>query len=282
MESHLQAKGLNVWRITSEDMKSKGQQEKQFDAIAKCVILSSLDDKIFNHVFACENSKDLWKTIKENHEGTKNVANERYHVLIDRLNSFKQFDHENAESMYSRLNIHVNEINSLGVKKIDDTELIRKILHSLRRPDYDLVITVLYEKELNTLTPNQVLNKVISHELRHDIKPRAPPPSPTHSTLACKQVKKLKEMAIKGSSSEEEEEDARSTSNDEKDPMDPNLYKQVKRMNKCLNEINSKGYIVFLKDGHHHQHMKVEKWFKKKQQKKEKEPKHESFAIFGE
>ena len=75
---------------------------------------------------------------------------------------------------------------------------------------------------------------------------------------------------------------AQSSSNDEKEPMHPNLYKQVKKMIKCLKEINSMGYIVFLKDGHHHQHMKVEKWFKKKQQKKEKEPKHESFAIFGE
>ena len=110
----------------------------------------------------------------------------------------------------------MNEINSLDVKKINDLELIRKILHSLRRPDYDLVITILYEKELNTLTPNQVLNKVITHELRNDIKPKAPPSSPTHSALACKQLKKLKKMAIKGSSSDEEEEDARSSSNDVK------------------------------------------------------------------
>ena len=43
------------------------------------------------------------------------------------------------------------------------------------------------------------------------------------------------------------------------------------------------GYMVFLKDGPHHQLMKVEKKFKKKkQQKKEKKPKHKSFAIFGE
>ena len=125
------------------------------------------------------------------------MANERYHVLIDRLNRFKQFDHENAKSMYSRLNVLVNEINSLEVKKIDDLELIRKILHSLRRPDYDLVITILYEKKINTLTQNLVLNKVIAHELRHGIKPRVPPSSSTHSTLACKQVKKLKKMAIK-------------------------------------------------------------------------------------
>ena len=75
--------------------------------------------------------------------------------------------------MYSWLNTLVNEINSLGVKQIEDTELIHKILHSLRRPDYDLVTTILYEKDLNTLTPNQALNKVIVHELRNDIKTKS-------------------------------------------------------------------------------------------------------------
>ena len=65
--------------------------------------------------------------------------------------------------------------------------------------------------------------------------------------------------------------------------MDPNIYKQVKKMNKCLKEINFMGYMVFLKDGPHHQQMKVDRRFKKKkQQKKEKKPQHESFAIFGE
>ena len=59
---------------------------------------------MLNHVFTCENAKDLWKTISENYKGTKDVANEKYHVLIDKFNSFKQLDHENAETMYSRLN----------------------------------------------------------------------------------------------------------------------------------------------------------------------------------
>jgi len=55
--------------------------------------------------------------------------------------------------------------------------------------------------------------------------------------------------------------------------MNPNLYKQVKKMNKCLKKINLMGYIVFLKDGPHHQHIKVERIkFKKRQEKKEKKP----------
>ena len=131
MQAHLQATGLNVWRVVSEGVKNNSQQEKQNDVTAKCIILSSLSDNVFNRVYSCENAKKLWKTIIENHEGTENVANKRYHVLIDKLNSFKQLDDENAESMYSRLNTLVNEINSLGMKQIDDTELIRMIFHSL-------------------------------------------------------------------------------------------------------------------------------------------------------
>ena len=92
--------------------------------------------------------------------------------------------------------------------------------------------TILYEKELDTMTQNQVLNKVIAHELRNDIKAKSSSSSPTHSAFACKHLKKLKKIAIKGSSSDEEEEDAKSSSNDEKEPMNPNLYKQMKMINK--------------------------------------------------
>jgi len=59
MQSQLQAKGLNVWRVTSEGMKSNSQQEKQHNAIAKCAILNSLGENIFNRVFACENANVL-------------------------------------------------------------------------------------------------------------------------------------------------------------------------------------------------------------------------------
>ena len=118
----------------SEGSRNNSHQEKQHDVTAKYIILSSLCDNVFNRIYSSENAQKLWKTIIENHEGTENIANKRYHVLLDNLNSFKQLDDENAESMYSRLNTLVNEINSLGVKQIGQMKLIRKILHSLRRP----------------------------------------------------------------------------------------------------------------------------------------------------
>jgi hypothetical protein len=50
--------------------------------IAKSIILSSLDVGVFNRVFTCENAHELWKTIKEQNEDSKEVANERYVVSL--------------------------------------------------------------------------------------------------------------------------------------------------------------------------------------------------------
>jgi hypothetical protein len=73
---------------------------------------------------------------------------------------------ENAESMYSHLKVLVNEINALGVKNITDLNINRKILQSLRRPDYDLVKAIIYKKKLEELKPSHILSKIMAHELQ--------------------------------------------------------------------------------------------------------------------
>jgi hypothetical protein len=166
MEAYLQAKDLDVWRVTDEGMKNGTKKEKQIDVIAKSIILSSLDVGIFNRVFNCENAHELWKTIKEQNGGSKEVANELYGCLLEEFNSFKQLANENAESMYSCLNVLVNEINALGVKNITDLNINCKILQSLRKPDYDLVKAIIYEKKLEELKPSHILSKIITHELQ--------------------------------------------------------------------------------------------------------------------
>jgi hypothetical protein len=131
MEDYLQAKDLDVWRVTDEGMKNSTKKEKQFDLIAKSIILSSLDVGVFNRVFNCENAYELWKNTMEQNEGSKEVANERYGCLLEEFDSFKQLANENAEYMYSHLNVLVNEINALGVKNITDLNINCKILQSL-------------------------------------------------------------------------------------------------------------------------------------------------------
>jgi hypothetical protein len=68
--------------------------------------------------------------------------------------------------MYSRQNVLVNEINALGVKDIRDLNINLKILQSLRKPDYDLVKAIIYEKKLEDLKPSHILSKSMAHELQ--------------------------------------------------------------------------------------------------------------------
>jgi hypothetical protein len=48
------------------------------------------------------------------HEGTKSECEERYHIAMKKLNSFEMLANENANDMYSRLNILVEESQWLG------------------------------------------------------------------------------------------------------------------------------------------------------------------------
>ena len=52
MQAHLQARGLDVWRVTELGKKNETKAERQYDAIAKSILLSSLCDSVFNRVFA--------------------------------------------------------------------------------------------------------------------------------------------------------------------------------------------------------------------------------------
>jgi hypothetical protein len=215
MKAYLQAKDLDVWRVTDESMRNGTKKEKQFDMIAKSIILSSLDVAIFNRVFNCENVHEMWKTIKEQKEGSKEVANERYGCHLEEFNSFKQLANENAKSMYSRLNVLVNEINALGVENITDMNISRKILQSLWKPDYDLVKAIIYEKKLEELKPSHILSKIMAHELQIMRKSKkAPqektqePSSPTTShALSSQQEKVMRKMATQESSSEDDGDD---------------------------------------------------------------------------
>jgi len=56
MQAHLQARGLDVWRVTELGKKNETKAERQYDAITKSILLSSLCDIVFNRVFANENA----------------------------------------------------------------------------------------------------------------------------------------------------------------------------------------------------------------------------------
>jgi hypothetical protein len=97
------------------------------------------------------------------HEGTKSECEERYHIAMKKLNSFEMLANENANDMYSRLNILVEEVNGLGLTQILQLDVVRRILSVPPIDKYGHIITVLHKMDLSIATPTQILGKINAH-----------------------------------------------------------------------------------------------------------------------
>ena len=72
---------------------------------------------------------------------------------------------ENANDMYSQLNILVEEVNGLGLTQIPQPDVVRKILSVLPIEKYEHNVTVLHQMDLSITTPTQILEKINVYEM---------------------------------------------------------------------------------------------------------------------
>ena len=105
-----------------------------------------------------------WSDVCELHEGTKSEREERYHLVMKKLNSFEMLPKECANEMYSHLNVLVEEVNGLGLTQMQPSNVVRKILSVLPIDKYGHIVTVLHQGDLSTATPTQILGKINAHE----------------------------------------------------------------------------------------------------------------------
>jgi hypothetical protein len=64
-------------------------------------------------------------------DNTSNVREQIYCLALNEYNSFVMKDNDFVRDIYSRLNRVVNELNSIGVNKLDDVDTVRKIISLL-------------------------------------------------------------------------------------------------------------------------------------------------------
>jgi hypothetical protein len=108
----------DVWRVTRNGIKPPKNPEKltisdekyiQLNARVKNFLYESLSIDIVNQIFILNTSNEIWLKLHELHDGTSNVREQKY--CLD-LNDYKSFIML-VRYMYSRLNIIVNELNSI-------------------------------------------------------------------------------------------------------------------------------------------------------------------------
>jgi hypothetical protein len=117
-------------------------------------------------------------------------------------------DDEIVRDIYSHLNLIINELNSIGINKLGDVDIVRKIISVLPQQRYGSIITILHNMEdLSTITPTIVIRKIAAFEMSRKMCRGEEPTSSRPYAFACDERKGKRKAPTPSSSSEEEEEE---------------------------------------------------------------------------
>jgi hypothetical protein len=149
---------------------------------------------------------------------------------MKKLNSFEMLANENANDMYSCLNILVEEVNGLGLTQISQSDVVRKILSVLPIDKYGHIVTVLHQMNLSIATPTQILGMINAHEMYMHINDKDGSSS------------KRKDLALKDSQEKKGKakmQVEKESSSD--DDLDANIALMVRKTTKILKKLNREG-----------------------------------------
>jgi hypothetical protein len=155
--------------------------------------------------------------------------------------------------MYSRLNLIINELNSIGINKLGDADIVRKIISLLPQQRYGSIITILHNMEgLSTMTPTIVIGKIATFEMSQKMCRGEYPTSSRPYAFACDERKGKKKASTPSSSSEEEEEEE---SDDEEDNQpstssseDEETIQRIGKIMGMIRKINLIGVLLQVED----------------------------------
>jgi hypothetical protein len=149
---------------------------------------------------------------------------------MKKLNAFEMLPKESANEMYSRLNVLVEEVNGLGLTKLEPSNVVRRILSVLSIEKYGHIVTVLHQSDLSTATPTQVLGKIDAHEMYMHITPQDDSSS-----------NKKKDLAFKASHDKKGKAKIEYDTSSEDDVDDASLALIVKKTAKMLKKLKKNG-----------------------------------------
>jgi hypothetical protein len=157
--------------------------------------------------------------LHELHDDTSNVHEQKHCLVSNEYNYFAMKENDLVRDMYSRLNLIINELNSIGINKLGDVDIVRKIISLLPQQKYGSITTILHNMEdLSQMTPTIVIGKIAAFEMSQKMGQQEEPTSSRPYSFACDEKKKGKNKAPTPSSSSEEEEEEESDDDEDNQP----------------------------------------------------------------
>jgi hypothetical protein len=149
--------------------------------------------------------------------------------------------------MYSRLNLIINELNSIGINKLGDADIVRKIISQLPQQKYGSIITILHNMEdLSQMTLTIVIGKITAFEMSRKMDRQEEPTSSRLYAFACDERKGKKKAPTPSSSNEKDEEEKSDDDDEDNQPStssseDEETIRCVGKVTGMIRKINLMG-----------------------------------------
>ncbi|KAI5323313.1 hypothetical protein L3X38_032385 [Prunus dulcis] len=128
------------------------------------ILYCSLDAKEFNRIAACESAKEIWKKLEVTYEGTNQVKETKFGMLVRKYELFSMMPEESISKMFTRFTDIINSLKALG-KDYTNVEHVRKILWSLPKKWEPKVTVITEAKDLSKLSLDELLGSLMTHEI---------------------------------------------------------------------------------------------------------------------
>ena len=99
-------------------------------------MFESFSMDIFNQVLARTKANEIWLKLHELHDSTSNVHKLKYCLAKQNYDSFNMKENELVRDMCSWSNLIINELNSIGLTKLGDINIVRKTISVLPHNKY--------------------------------------------------------------------------------------------------------------------------------------------------
>ncbi|KAK8923637.1 hypothetical protein KSP39_PZI019220 [Platanthera zijinensis] len=135
------------------------------DKRAQNIIVSAIDDAIFQNLIHCKTSKEMWDTLIVYMEDSEEVRQDRKSMLNQEYEIFRQGKSDSITECYKKFYRIVNELMSYG-RVFSTYELNDKFLRSLTK-DWDTKICAIREvAKLAVISPPTLFGKLLSYEMQ--------------------------------------------------------------------------------------------------------------------
>jgi hypothetical protein len=252
MKVHLMSLNPSVWKVvcTCVDFLEEGEtpdynqlQQIHYNAQSLNVLLSSLEKDEYDRVDGLEKANEIWETLRVFHEGTKLIRKGKIEMLEGQLDRFVMIDVETPPEMYNCMKHLVNKVRAYGSKRWTNMLMVTRLLKAYTIRDTTLMSIIRGDSNLRRMTPDDVLARIINHELLlEEVKYVKNLSKGILSTkkddIALKAIKKSNKMQILVESSSEEEQE-QEDEDEEKEYDEEEITLFIKKFNNYMNKRRS-------------------------------------------